>query len=484
MYILSGLLLGVGFVIPTLWPLCIFGVLVFLEAVDISPKLTLVVSGGGVAWTVKSVLAISWFVSAGPFPWLPAEVASATTVVIVLYTLYVGVVLGLSGGGVAYLLKRYVLSRRPIFLLCLTPVLWVVGEVAGSFLFSLFTYGPGGSVGVTFSFGHLGYLLAAHPLAYYTSAFGGVYALSLEAAFMGVALFVTMRTLTFVRQIGLAILCVGVVYSTALLPIPGGDMPEQDLSMAIIETEFSAEMMRGEQWAVYRSDRLTEAVRAALVYSPNYIVLPEDARLRPLVPSLTGAMDAFLLTYGDVDTVLIDSRAVPIGREEKTLRSYLYDSRGGQVYAVDKQVLVPAGEYVPYAVSSLLRVAAPTAATAYQEALTYRKGPFTSQAAFPAHIPAVLFCFESADPLAVYRLTSERPVPFVVHPISHALFTEPTVLWSELRAMLRVQARFGQVPIMSAANEAESAVYLPEGDVVVPEVVASGEGWRVRLFRW
>lgn len=483
-YILNGLLLGVGFVVPKAWPLCVLGVFVFVYLVLCAPTTRLAVLGGILAWTVKSLLAVSWFMSAGPFPWLPAQAAQATVSVVALYTLYVALVLGFAGGMVAYGLKRYWAVFHPGIGVILFSFLWVGGEVLGSFLFSLGTYGPGGSLGISFSFGYLGYQLATHSLAYYSSVLGGVYILSLEAALVGAALFVAMRTMTKTRQIGWAVLGVFLVYATGGLTVLKGEVPKQGLTAAIIETEFSSEMMRDETWATYRSDRLNEAVAAALSYSPDYTVLPEDARLRPLVPSLTGAMDAFNLTYGDSDTVLIDSRALPISQHEKALRSYLYDSRGAQVYAVDKQVLVPAGEYVPYAVSTLLRVVAPTTATAYQEALTYRKGSLSSQVAFPAHLPAVLFCFESADPLAVYRLTKERSVPFVVHPISHALFTEPAALWQQQKAMLRVQARFGQVLIMSAANEATSGVYLPQGDVVVPEVVAAGEGWRVRLFRW
>lgn len=484
MYVLSGLFLGIGFVVPPLWPLCLLGVLLFVRVVANAPTISLAVWGGILAWAIKGLLAISWFMKAGPFPWLPPEVAGQTAWAVALYTLYVSAVLGLSGGAVAYILRQYVSRLRPVMLLGIAPAVWVLGEVAGSFLFSLFTYGPGGGVGATFSFGYLGYLLAAHPLAYYSSVLGGVYILSFEVAFVGVALFIATRSATFVRHVGVAVLGVALVYVTAGVVVTPHEVPERGLTVAIIETDFSSEKMRSDEWATYRSDRLNEAVRAALAYSPDYTVLPEDARLRPPIPSLTGAMDAFLLAYGDTDTVLIDSRAVSVGRHETALRAYLYDPLGVRVHVIDKQVLVPAGEYVPYAVSAVLRVVSPTLASTYEEALTYRRGSFNSQASFPTHVPAVLFCFESADPLAVYRFTRERSVPFVVHPISHALFTEPTALWHQLTTMLRVQARFGQVPIISAANKATSAVYLPQGDVIVPEVVASGEGWRVRLFRW
>jgi hypothetical protein len=54
-------LLGVGFLFPVLWPFGILGIAYFLYLVQREESFKKVVIGGFVAWTIKSLAALLWF---------------------------------------------------------------------------------------------------------------------------------------------------------------------------------------------------------------------------------------------------------------------------------------------------------------------------------------------------------------------------------------------------------------------------------------
>lgn len=96
----------------------------------------------------------------------------------------------------------------------------------------------------------------------------------------------------------------------------------------------------------------------------------------------------------------------------------------------------------------------------------------------------VLFCFESVRPDGVIELSNTRHLPFIAHPISHAWFHTPRVLWHQLDIMLKIQARQSGLPIVSAGNMTEGKLYLPDGTVHQGEVIGEGKYYTLRLYRF
>ena len=484
LFALVGLLLGVGFVYPALWWAGLIGVASFITlSVRTSTKRAAL--GGVLAWTIKSMLVLLWFFTTEPFAWLPAQYSEPAWSTILIFWAYVSLLLGLAGGLVSVGSKQLWQNFRPQIFWAAFPFLWVAGEVLGSLLFSIGTYGEGGSVGVAFSFGYAGYLLAEHGLIAPLAQLGGVYLLSFVSALLACGLwyFATESTLRFRRSAVVGGLLI-IIFLAEVSLGENTSLSQESITVAVVETEFTSLMMRDETWAEYRTSVLSRAVKAALEKNPDYLVLPEDARFTPGGGSVATMYDRFRLLYGDSDTVLLDSRAVLVGDGGTVLRAYIFDGLAKQAWSTDKQTLVPAGEYVPYVTKLVTTLLANSLTESLDNNLVYRRGPQASQAQFPAHVPAVLFCFESANPLAVFKLTRERTVPFIAHPISHAMFSAPTQLWWQLDTMLRVQAVFNQVPIVSAGNEAASTLYQIDGSLVRPEIIATGERWQVGLFRW
>ncbi len=82
--------------------------------------------------------------------------------------------------------------------------------------------------------------------------------------------------------------------------------------------------------------------------------------------------------------------------------------------------------------------------------------------------------------MGVRSLMNEREsVPFIAHPVSHIWFHQPRSFWSQLDTALRVQAIWNQVYIASAGNHAPSKLFTPQGKIVMPQKIASGEFWEV-----
>jgi apolipoprotein N-acyltransferase len=75
-------------------------------------------------------------------------------------------------------------------------------------------------------------------------------------------------------------------------------------------------------------------------------------------------------------------------------------------------------------------------------------------------------------------------VPFIAHPTSHAWFHESKILWQQQDVMLKVQALWNDVAIVSAGNMAYGALYTKAGKKIQPTPVKTGESWQVSLVRW
>ena len=105
LYVLSGLLLGVGFVHEAAWFFGIFGVALFIYVVKNTQSTKAVLVGGSIAWTVKSLCALSLFWSVYPIKWLEVSFGNFEIPIIFGYWFTVSLFLSLGGVVVAGLIK-------------------------------------------------------------------------------------------------------------------------------------------------------------------------------------------------------------------------------------------------------------------------------------------------------------------------------------------------------------------------------------------
>lgn len=477
----AGILLGVPFVTPWLWWTIFFGVALTITIILDSTTWPKAVGAGVVIMTIKSLFAIGWFWSVYPIEWLGISLGEAQLFLIGVLWMSCALFIGL--GGAVLSLLRYV-PRSFLFLIG-APLLWVLSEIVGSFTFSLFTTTGQVALSSGFSFGYIGYALASHGVLRFAALLGGVYALTFLTVFL-VCLVQKMYTVLpkQYRYLGL-----GLIFLLAVVTMPYSpythEVTSSTVSVAVIDTKFGGDVLNRTDRLEYKQTVLREAVKSALSYETKYVVLPEDSGLLPsgVSPSAMVSMLSFL--YGKNDVTIIDSGTVVLPSGKAAVRASVIDGKTNTLYQADKQYLVPQGEFMPIYTSFLLKAFGQSAvSTAISDRFNFAAGPLVTQEHFAQDIPAVLFCFESVDPLGVARLLRDRTVPFVAHPLSHAWFHAPYTLRQQLDTMLMVQAIFNRVYIVSAGNNHDGALYTPQGKKQYPVPVAQGIGWKVGIIEW
>jgi len=478
-WIAIGLLLGVGFVFPALWWLGIVGIAATIYVNYIEDSFKHAAVGVITAWTIKSALAISWSWAVYPIEWLAVDLGNLELLLILVWWGTASLWLGL--GGLVFVLGARALVRYtsvPIFFIAV-PFLWVLSEMVGSLFFSIMTMGAGGTITTALSFGYVGYLLAQHNLLIHFAQIAGVYSLGVLVVCMASATaWVWLKKPQYKTYVYAAfVLLVGSSFIVVSQPEPK-DNPIDSYVVAIVETDFSVGELRSESGRKILQTKIESAVNAALELEPDYILLPEDSRYFNQQISIEIAAAQFSFLNNKQPVIIVDSGRAD-ENEAAVVQSFVYNGKTGSVDQSHKRYLVPQGEFMPSLYESGLRLfGREEVIDQVVKNIAFEVGSKTSQSDFAVSSPGVLFCFESVSPWGVKQIIDERgTVPFIAHPVSHAWFNQPQLLWQQLDSMLRVQAIWNEQYIVSAGNAVSSQVISPVGIITQPDTVVSGEGW-------
>lgn len=481
-----GILLGIPFLFLDIWFVALLGVWLLLRRFEHDEGIWSFGYGLWFAFSIKYALALVWFWSTYPIEWLAVEVGDIQIAIIAFSWFMCAIALGLGGvvfGFGSRWLYRLFTPVATIHFFVL-PLLWVVSEIVAAYAFSIVSIGPGGAITPAFSFGYSGYLLAQHEFFLSFAQVAGVYGLSYLFLLLGYSMYrYSTLQLTPVMRYGALVLSL-LVLMVGFLPLNQYPSATADhMKVAVIDTWFPVTDLRTNEGRQSANAELYIAVDQAIGLEVDYIVLPEDSRLFDQALPVSTNKSVFRSRLGEVSAVIVDSGRFEQVDENPVLQAFLYDSIDDSVERVQKRYLVPQGEFLS-SFSNLVLTLVGFGDTVEQvsQAISFQVGPYTDQSVLDADTPGVLFCFESVDPLGVRKVLAEHgEAPFIAHPISHAWFHEPVVLWRQLDTMLRVQSLWNQVYIVSAGGHVAGKVYAPNGSIYEPSVVASGEYWSVKV---
>lgn len=465
------------------WWLSVPGLLGLFLAVTSARSLKGALLGGVLTGTIAGLGAISWFWAAYPVVWLQLEPGLFHILLVVFYWLNVALFVGY--GSFFFTGSLYLLYRRfGLAAFYFAPFLWVLNELFGSLTFSLLSYGPGAYLNFYFSFHYLGYLVAHVEWLKPLAALFGVYGLSFFVALNATLGFLLIEGLY--RRAALAWFLVEILILLVInnMGLVIAAPAETGTAVLAVDTKFSSTFMtRPDAWDI-RYRELGVAVYTALQQPVDIILLPEDARLTKAFSGTEALLKELMdLPRATPDILLVDSARISISDDDSILRAFYYDLAREKVYEVDKQYLVPQGEFVPYLASAFFTtIQLQATLDRLEKNQNYRPGPLDSYASLPEKLPGILFCFESISPVGVWKVQKERSTPFVLHPISHAWFHQTTKLQRKLDVMLSVQALWNRTAIVSAGNMAESKLYGSDGSVKGGQVVAESEFWTLRRY--
>ncbi len=481
--IISGICLGAAFLHPILSFLAIIGLVLFIQAVISSDNLKQAVGLGYLVGVIKYAGALIWFWHAYPLTWLGVAPISTQLLLIggvwLLNILLIAIGLSIGAG-----LFFWLYHREPKYLY-IFPLIFVASEILGSWIFSLFSLGPGSGLNTDFSFGYVGYALAYLPGFLPLGAIGGVYSLSVFAGALALLIYLIWfqdRDLkSAVTRLLLFVLTVWLLVSNIYLYLRSPINLDQDI--IAVSTRFDSDLLSQDGGYELKQNEVKKAVTAAINLNPDIILLPEDSRF---VSSFANKEEIFAFlnqARPESGALLVDSSRATLNQHEVTLRAYSFDLKDDGLYVIDKQHFVPQGEYLPHLFTFWMKL---IGQEGFIEKViadrSYRPGPANSYADMPRNIPSVLFCSESVSPASVARIRREEGPNLILHPVSHAWFNDSKTLRYQLDRMLRLQAIKNNVNIVQAGNMAPSLVYKSNGQIDLGQVFDRSEYFTLYRF--
>lgn len=483
-YVVAGVLLGTPFLLPTLWFCALFGVFAFLYATKFAKTPQSVLIGGFIAWTTKSLFALSFGWSIWPIESFLFSLPLDGFWVIAMYWISGSIFLGTGGAFVAgWLWYMWVHKKNETLAILTLPGLWLLGEFLAARFFSVLTIGPDGFYTAAFSYGQIGYVLAEHNLIILLAKLGGVYILTVVAAALGVALWYVYQILAGNKRTTVLIGALAALIMSGFVSV-SSPLPNNGFKIAVVDTEFNNQIIRSQDEITQREVLLDEAIKVATAHGVTHIILPEGARFSDAMQSPEALAGRLRFLTADAEVVLIDSGRAELNAVDTALRATIYDGVTKRAWQVDKQYLVPQGEYVPVYFGEFFKLIGMEKRVAeVGKVFDFVPGPLADQAILPASLPRILFCHSSADPYAVRALLADgADVPFIAHPISHAWFGGSQVLKDQQTAMLRIQALWNDIAIVSAGNKTRGELYDKNGEVRIPVEIGRGDGWIVSVI--
>jgi len=476
-WFLSSLSFFIANLDPLLSSFSLLGVGLFLQAIFSGQDFKVLWRGSLLVGLGKYASALLFFWTIYPLTWL--GIGDGWWQLLVIGIMWILFVLSLSVGMVFVSLVTKTIKNHVVLIFGF-PLIFMIGELLGSLMFSFYALGPGSSLNTNMTFGYVGYAFSNIVGFINLAVCGGIYLVAFMGLLLTVSIYIYLidenkNIISLAQMVSLFVLVCVVTTSVYVSqrPVVGdGD------KVIALETYFSSDLLTTKQGPQIKESETLVAVESAVTYNPQIILLPEDSRLTSI---FNGSEATYAFLQGlNYHGLLIDSARTEteIGT---VLRSFIYDADLAKLATSDKQYLVPQGEYVPYLVSLALKV---FGQTNILNELNYNQSYRLStvvknELSTPA--PLVVFCFEDLNPLIVKKnLTGENS--FVFHPVSHAWFHSSRLIDNQFLSPLRIQAVWNNRPIIQSGNMAPSMAYLPNGQVVRGELLTSTKYWSLWEF--
>ncbi|HET8580848.1 MAG TPA: nitrilase-related carbon-nitrogen hydrolase [Candidatus Paceibacterota bacterium] len=447
----AGLLLGAGFVAAPAWWLVFPGFALMLFAVSRANALHSAILSGcvlgfllyGIALIpdITATLPLDWFgITDGAF-----EIAAAGGA-----WLLAGGILAIGPAAFGALWHWYASrSAPPLSHLIVAPAAWVLAQWLASVCFGIVSAGPGTFLGSGFTFAGLGYLLANDPALLQAAWLGGIYALSFVAAGIGTLIYLAWsangkrtRAALVIITVLLAAWLVGGHIFIAREAAAESDARSRGNAIAVAAVSRYVPPRFSVSAADDDADFESVLGEIAPLRGIGVLVLPEDtAFLRTLNDGAHAAVLPFIaqIGIGGAGPLIIDSE--DIRQADGSLRSRVsYYSGPDDISYGYKQMLMPVGEYVPYALSAMIRMIGGEALLEKVGIVrAYAPGPSGGSATTHGAVFAVRFCDEVLSP-SLYRADVRAGANILVNISSQSWFHGSPVVFAQMLEAARVRA--------------------------------------------
>ena len=466
----AGALLGVGFIIPSVWAFSILGVALLINEILATQswhKAGLISGIGGFIWYALVLAPTFWGVL--PLDWFGIEGLPMQVLAVALSWLLSALVPAF--GTMFFGMGIYLWKSRTCADLILIPALWVLSEWIGAFLISIVSAGPGSLLGAHFTYGALGYLLANDIVLLQAARIGGIYALSFMAAFAGALIYITLTTRSKRMRTALFVLAAVIVLAWAILRLGGFPSsmhaPSGQSFHVAIMSRYVPPRLRPTQ-AQAESDFEDAYQFVKPLRGVDLLVFPEDTAFLRATPD--GSHDAAirglgLLGMASSSPLVIDSD--DLLRTDGSLMSRVSFWHGpSDVTYGYKQMFMPFGEYMPYLYRGILTVAGGRELLDTVTAVRgYMPGPIGGIGIEDGVRIAVRFCDEAFSP-ELYRSEVADGANVLVDISSQSWFHESRMIYSQMQNVAKVRAAESERPFVQSGNMSPAFVLDAHGRVL------------------
>lgn len=482
--IASGVLLAISANFPVWWWLSLVGLVPFLVvAYQVTARIAF---WWGWLFGAVYMTGVWWFLfDTLPLDWAGIESQMAGYILVSYSLILVAIIPSVLSGVWSYLFARY--RQGNLWDIGLGTGWWVFLELARAWLVSVFLYGPGGSVGINWTSGFLGYNLAPSSLLLPLASLGGVYLLSAVAVTCNLFILVAWRLRTS-GQFGQKKFKLGGL-GLAALGVIGLALVYQQVFLTA-ETDRSVRFGVANTYAPSYSRVTKDELRLQLAdkkdfvsgqlsemeIMPEVMVFPEDNRLLWYLAT-EGERD-FIENLGDQSgpTLWIDSERAPNQSGSPNLRfTYLDDSNGDYEYS-GKEFLIPHGEYVPYVSKFFLTMIGKREwVVGFENIRRNSRGEYSRGYDYQGLYVEATACSDLM--LAnLYSGAVDRGAGFLINSASHSLFNGSQILYHQTVNVAKVRAVETNRYFIYSANFMPSFVLDNRGRVVVSSVYGVHQG--------
>ncbi|KKS12933.1 MAG: Apolipoprotein N-acyltransferase [Candidatus Yanofskybacteria bacterium GW2011_GWA1_41_6] len=254
------------------------------------------------------------------------------------------------------------LNKKSKFLLIpfITAGTFVLAEYARAWGFGFLWLGSGSLLGSHWTLGNPAYLLASWPFVLRVSSVWGIYGIDFLLVWI-ISIVFLLATGKYAVNSKALFLNLGLIILAFFLTIglsakSNGALTPSMIKVALIQTadatrfKFSAD----EVLANY-TKKLEMLKEAASVIDGGIVIFPESSNFSKILLNFLDSKSAkiYFDRLSDKEFIIIDNNMLPDSESYKS-RTLFINSKNGVSGFYDKQLLTPAGEYIPYILRLLL----------------------------------------------------------------------------------------------------------------------------------
>jgi len=413
-------------------------------------------SGGAGIW---------WFWGTLPFDWVGLQFKSLQWYFVLAAWGEVTLTFALVTAIFAALMWRL---RSLPFLPIVLALLWIAMEEARMWGFALLTYGPRSLMGPHFSSQALGYALAENHYLLQLAEGGGIYFLDFVVALMGgvLAAILLMRRIPGLKLKWGAAASAGILALILLVPLfhhsnaPTGNA----LRVTLVTTDLPLTPTLVD--TTIFEDTLRQV--ASESPAPDVVVFPEEYRLEKAFPDASSKTAFYQSILGSRDMLLLDSHHTQAKGKGVDTTLAFENARGETLGTYSKRFLMPAGEYMPWVLTTAFSLLPDHGVANWTGHLATATPAYTDLTAVPfkGWRLGALICSDFLSPHLYRELATKSHADILLNLANPAWFHHSRLLYWKTVEISKVHAVQNRAYFLQATNGSPSFAIDPSGELM------------------